>query len=152
MSSFWDRLRVPLFNEHAELSETLMLLSRIFVEAIDLEALRKDLPVEKTHDEKGGALGSIVVFCSWMEEILGLSKGTENRLKESLQRLQAVRSKVGAAHRFSDSAYAEVVSKLGLTQGASAKSIFLAVARPLANVLATICRELRCTHELWWLE
>lgn len=138
-------LRVPLYDEHSELLETAILLSKIFVEYLDINILSKDLDSALKVDDSGEKLGSIVLFSNWLEFRKGVPSEIAVSVKKALQNVQMLRSKIGAAHRYSDSSYQEAIDRLRLDNNVSAMSLFLAVAVPLADSLESLCAHLGCT-------
>lgn len=143
-------LRVPLFDEHTEFCETVLLLSRMFIEYLDTESFHKDLPEEYKNDKDGKPLVSIVVFSNWLEHVVGVPADTVEEIKRALQTIQKVRSKAGVAHRFSDSSYQEVIQGIGLSGRINAKNFFCSVAESLAESLEKLCRALGVENKLWW--
>jgi hypothetical protein len=64
-----------------------------------------------------------------------------------------VRSKTGVAHRFSDSSYQEVIEKLDLSDDRiTGKSLYCAVANPLADNFEDLCNVLGIGNDLWWIK
>jgi hypothetical protein len=143
-------LRVPLSDEHAEFRETILILSRIFIEYLDNSSFRNELADEDKNDVNGAPLGPIVVLFNWLEKVAGVPKSSAEIVQRALQKLQMVRSKVGVAHRFYDSAYSEVIQKLGLSGSVNAKTLFYSVAEPLADGLEQLCVSLGVEKDLWW--
>jgi len=123
-------LREPLYDEHAEFHETVRLLTIVFVEYLNVEHFRAVLIPERSKNERAEPLGGIVLFTNWLVDILGVTTGIADRLRTSLQRLQAVRSNISGSHRFSDGGYQKALKKLSLKEGASAREIYRAVAEP----------------------
>ena len=143
-------LRAPLFNEHTEFGETVLLLSKMFIEYLDVKSLRGDLSHNYKNDKNGEHLGSIVVFSNWLEQVIGVSNDIASARKRTLQTVQMVRSKTGVAHKFSDSSYQEVIQKLKLSGRITAESMFYSIAEPLAESLEELCNALG--GKLWWIE
>ncbi|MCK4525837.1 hypothetical protein KAW18_00585 [candidate division WOR-3 bacterium] len=145
-------LRIPLFDEHAEFRETVSLLSKMFIEYLDNESFRNDLPDEYKNDRDGIPLGSIVVFSNWLEQVIGVSTDTVETIKRALQTIQMVRSKTGVAHRFSDSSYQEVIQRLGLSRRITAKLLYSSITEPFADSLEKLCKALEVKNKLWWIK
>jgi len=145
-------LRRPLFDDHGELRDTILLLSKMFIEYLDVRQFRLELKPKRQVDANGQQLGRFALLSRWLEDKLGIDSGIAERFGDSLRNLQLVRSKAGVAHGFSDSAYSEVTGRLRLVGQPSAKSLFDAVAGPLADSLEELCSALGVKHELWWVE
>jgi hypothetical protein len=145
-------LRIPLFDEHTEFRETVLLLSKMFIEYLDNKSFRNDLLDEYKYDRDGKPLGSIVVFSNWLEQVIDVPTDTVEAIKRSLQTIQMVRSKTGVAHRFSDSSYQEVIQKLKLSGRITAKLLYCTVAEPLADALERLCNAIGVDDELWWIK
>jgi len=145
-------LRIPLFDEHTEFREAVLLLSKMFIEYLDNKSFRNDLLDEYKNDRDGKPLGPLIVFSNWLEQVIGIITDTTEAIKQSLQTIQMVRSKTGVAHRFSDSSYQEVIQKLNLSGHITAKLLYCAVAEPLANALERLCNALGIDNELWWIK
>lgn len=142
-------LRIPLFNEHTEFEETILLLSRMFIEYLDIERFRNDLPDKYKNDR---SLGPMVIFSNWLERAIDIPIDTVEALKRALQTIQKARSKTGAAHRFSDSSYQEIIQSLRLSGRVTAKSLYCSIAEPLADSLEEICKALGAVNSLWWIK
>ncbi len=145
-------LRIPLFDEHTEFRETVLLLSRMFIEYLNIESFRNDLSDKYKNDRDGNHIGPIVVFSNWLEQIVGIPTHTVEAIKQALQNIQMVRSKTGAAHKFSDSSYQEVIQKLGLSGRITAKLLYCSVTEPLADSLEKLCKALGVENKLWWIK
>ncbi len=143
-------LRIPLFDEHTEFRETILLLSRMFIEYLDIESFRDDLPDKYENDKNEKPLGPIAVFSNWLEHVIGVPTDTVEAIKRTLQTIQMVRSKTGIAHKFSDSSYQEVIERIGLSGRITAKLLYCSVAEPLANSLEALCNALGVESKLWW--
>lgn len=146
------RLRIPLYNEHAEFIEAIMLLSRMFIEYLEDSLFKQELPEQYKFESKDKPFGSIVIFTNWLIHVAGISEETANKLKKALQNIQLVRSKTGAAHRFSDNSYQEVIQKLGLSSSITASELFKVVAEPLADCLEELCKSLDIYNNVWWVK
>lgn len=140
-------LRVPLFNEFPELRDCILNLSTIFLEYLDVKAIGQSLPKEKTVDEKGNKLNNLGLLGVWLEEKYSVTEKTILSTIKALQHIAMVRAKTGVAHSFSDSGFKEVVRKLNMQGSIDAKSIFIAVASPLAKALGQLCSELGIRNE-----
>lgn len=145
-------LREPLFEEHAEFNEAITVLSRMFIEYLNIDLLRNELPVDLKEDSNGNKFGSIVLFSSWLVNFHGVSPEIAGKIKRALQNIQMLRSKAGVAHRFSDSSYQEAIRKLGLSGYVTAKLLFESVSVPLAEGLEELCIDLGIDDNLWWLK
>jgi hypothetical protein len=144
-------LRIPLFDEHTEFRETILGLSKMFIEYLDTENFRQELPDRYKIDERGERLGPELLFSNWLEQVLRIDPVLAKALRVSLQNVKRVRSKTGAAHRYSDASYHDVIRRLGLSAPVSAKQLFCAVAEPLAKALEKLCKAIGVGNKLWWL-
>lgn len=145
-------LREPLYDEHPEFQETLILLSKMFIEYLDIESIKNDLPDERKKGTDGKDLTNLVLFGNWLEFVINVPSKLAGNVKKSLQNIQMVRSKTGVAHRFSDNSYQEAMKKLGLTNKSfNGKLLFDSVAEPLANNLEELCITLGIRDKLWWI-
>ncbi len=146
-------LRIPLYDDHVEFQDTILILARIFNDTLDCAQYERTLKSEEATEKDGKKLGPIIMFSKWLRLTIGISQSSTESLAKSLHNIQAVRSKMGAAHRFADSAYQEVLSKLGLEgKGITASGLFITVAEPLASSLENICVEIGIKDKLWWMK
>lgn len=145
-------LREPLYEEHSEFNDAIILLSRMFIEYLNIDLFRKDLPVNLREDSNGNNFGTIVLFSNWLENIHGVNSVVTGKIKKALQNIQMLRSKAGVAHRFSDNSYQDAIRKLGLSGNITAKILFDSVAVPLAESLEDLCLEFGTGDNLWWLK
>jgi hypothetical protein len=145
-------LRIPLLSEHGEFSESIIILSKMFIEYLNNEDFSRELGNEYLRDTSGNKLGPIAVLSNWLQQVIQVPFEVADNLKKALQNLQMVRSKTGVAHRFSDSSYDEVITKLAISKPINPKVLFLRVAEPLAICLQDLCRTLGVENELWWIK
>ena len=143
-------VRIPLSDEHSEFRETILILSRVFIEYLDVDNFRRELPDEDKKDSAGNPLGPIAVFANWLEKIVGVPSDTSETVKQAFQKVQMVRSKVGVSHRFSDSAFVEVTQKLNLPGDVAARTLYFSITEDLADSLEELCQALGVETELWW--
>ena len=144
-------LREPLFEEHTEFNEVITILSRMFIEYLNIDLFRRELPDNMKEDSNGNKFGTIVLFSNWLENNYGVNSNITDKIKRSLQNIQMLRSKAGVAHRFSDSSYEEAIRKLGISGNVTAKLLFESVSVPLAESLEELCIDLGIGDNLWWL-
>jgi len=145
-------LRIPLSDEHTEFNETVLLLSKMFIEYLNIESFRNDLTNEYKNSKDGKPIGSILIFSNWLKQVISIPTDTVESVKRAFQTIQMVRSKTGAAHRFSDSSYQEVIQKLELSERITAKLLYCSVAEPLADSLEQLCKALGVENKLWWIK
>ncbi len=146
-------LREPLYDEHYEFQESIILLSKMFIEYLDIKSIKKDLPDERKRDAKGNEFTQIALLANWLKFVVHIPIELAEKIKKSLQNIQMVRSKTGVAHRFSDSSYQEVIQKLDLFDDRiTGKSLYCAVANPLADNLEELCNILGIGNDLWWIK
>ncbi|MEW5924839.1 MAG: hypothetical protein AB1746_12720, partial [Candidatus Zixiibacteriota bacterium] len=112
------QLRIPLNNEHIEMKICVETLSKIFIEYIDFKSLKRDLGADKEEDNDADKK-PLVIFADWLTKILKTSQKCANSLKVSLQHIQKVRSKCGFAHKYSESAYLQVLKEIDIDIKAS---------------------------------
>jgi len=145
-------LREPLDDGHHEFQESIILLSKMFIEYLDIKSIKKDLPDEHKKDANGKDFTPIVLLDNWLKLVIHVPIESAEKIKKSLQNIQMVRSKTGVAHRFSDSSYQEVINKLDLANyRITGKLLYCAVANPLADNLEELCNVLGIENELWWV-
>lgn len=145
-------LREPLYEEHTEFNEAITVLSRMFIEYLNIDLFRNELPDNLKEDSNGNKFGTIVLFSNWLENTRGMNSVATGKIKRALQNIQMLRSKTGVAHRFSDNSYQEAIRKLGLSGNVTAKLLFESVSVPLADSLEELCIELGIGDNLWWLK
>ncbi len=145
-------LREPLFEEHTEFNEVITVLSRMFIEYLNIDLFRRELPDNLKEDSNGKKFGTIVLSSNWLKNKCNVNSIIADEIKKSLQNIQMLRSKTGVAHRFSDSSYQEATRKLGLSGRVTAKLLFKSVSVPLAESLEKLCSELGISDNLWWLK
>jgi hypothetical protein len=145
-------LREPLYEEHLEFKDTIILLSRMFIEYLNGDLFSNDLPDNLKKDSRGTKLGTIVLFSNWLENTHGINSAVTGKIKRALQNIQMLRSETGVAHRFSDDSYQDAIRKLGLSGNVTAKSLFSSVAVPLADSFEELCMMLDIGDNLWWVK
>jgi hypothetical protein len=145
-------LREPLYEEHSEFTEAIIILSRMFIEYLNVDLFRDELPYNLKEDSTGKKFGTIILLPNWLENNHGVNSVVTGKIKQALQNIQMLRSKTGVAHRFSDNSYQEAIRKLGLSGNVTAKSLFKSVSVPLADSLEELCLELGIGDNLWWLK
>lgn len=146
-------LREPLYDEHYEFQESIILLSKMFIEYLDIKSIKKDLPDEQKKDANGKEFPPIVLLYNWLKFIINVPIELAEKIKKSLQNIQMVRSKTGVAHRFSDNSYQEVINKLNLSDDRiTGKLLYCSVAAPLADNLEELCNFLGIGNDLWWIK
>lgn len=146
-------LREPLSDEHSEFQESIILLSKMFIEYLDIKFIKKDLPDKHIKDANGKEFAPIVLLDNWLKFVIHVPIESAEKIKKSLQNIQMVRSKTGVAHRFSDSSYQYAINRLDLSDDRiTGKSLYCAVANPLADNLEELCNALGIGNDLWWIK
>ena len=143
-------LRIPLFNEHSEFRDCITILSRIFVESLNEDLFKSELPKALTLDANGSALRSIKLLANWLRHVPRLEEQVVGRVKHALDDVQTARSKAGVAHRFSDSEYRRFLKRRSLPEEVTGAQLFCSLAQPLADALEDVCVALGVGPELWW--
>jgi hypothetical protein len=144
-------LRTPLVEEHKEFQDALIIMSRIFIEYLNPRWLFDQLPDEKRLDSSLNKLAPIALFCNWLQFNLNVNQSTVGSLKAALHTLQMARSKSGAAHRFSDSGYNELITRLELSVNSKGIEVFEAIANRVSSAFEELVVSLGCEEKLWWL-
>jgi hypothetical protein len=138
-------------EEHKEFQDALLIMSRIFIEYLNPRWLFDQLPDEKRLDSSLNKMAPIALFCNWLQFNLNVNQSTVGSLKAALHTLQMARSKSGAAHRFSDSGYNELITRLELSVNSKGIEVFEAIANRVSSAFEELVVSLGCEEKLWWL-
>jgi hypothetical protein len=142
-------LRSPLIDDFNEFKSCVEVLSKVFIEYINSTGCKAKIS-ERNRNYNSKDNRPLEVVGDYLQNVIHVDPEMTNRFIASLKDIQLVRSKLGVAHRSTDSGSKEVLRKLNLECDPGYIKLFRIIAGQLAECSESIIKSFGKEKELWW--